>query len=525
MKNKTFDPKIEEIYKNLSEAQKTSYINKYNIQNIIALTIPSILVVMDIVGIIIILCQNEEIPAYAILFPVFLLLCCGGIMSISIMALKSPNEVKIKRYIENLEKQKHPEQTSLKTALNTETVVSETPSTEELNYVAQLTNQLYESYSKNSELIEIINNNLGIPANILSLELFCFPIQKHTTTTKTYQSLNAKINHWEWAVINSNTNTEFKLPSILLIPETDYSIFIDKMKGIQEVNKNTSYNSFPELKNIFLLLKRQNIITPNADAGKNLEWIEKAEFTAFLFLFRCLKLQSIVKQVEVVKQNLRDFSSKSEELSLEQVGEVDELNSLISGTPKQIITALYNSNLFEIEEILNWYLVIKYSKETISTPYSSIYYSKRNEANQVIEDLKDKEKIDKLKSGKYQNRHRYSIGEIDNMNGARFEYFVAELFTYLGYKTENTKLSGDQGVDVIAKKGDKIIAIQAKHYNNQTVGNHAIMEVVAGAKMHNATLCYVVTNNYFTKSAKELAAQNNVILWDRDKLIEKLSEI
>ena len=51
------------------------------------------------------------------------------------------------------------------------------------------------------------------------------------------------------------------------------------------------------------------------------------------------------------------------------------------------------------------------------------------------------------------------------------------------------------------------------------------MEVVGGAKIYNATLCYVVTNNYFTKSAKELAAANNVILWDRDKLIEKLSEV
>ena len=51
------------------------------------------------------------------------------------------------------------------------------------------------------------------------------------------------------------------------------------------------------------------------------------------------------------------------------------------------------------------------------------------------------------------------------------------------------------------------------------------MEVVGGARFYNATLCYVITNNYFTKSARQLADANNVILWDRDTLKEKLSEI
>lgn len=525
MKNKTFIPEIEDIYKNLSETQKSAYIKKYNIQNIIALSLTSILVAMDIIGLVLILCIGKDVPTFATLLVVVMLICCVGIMSVSILALKSPSDVKVKRIIENLEKQKHPEQYSLKNALTTETVISEEPKTEELNYVALLTNQLYKSYSKNSELIEIIKNNLDIPANILSLELFCLPIQKHTVTTKTYKSLDAKKYHWEWDVINSNTTTEYNLPSIQLVPETDYSVFVDKMQVIQEVNKNTLYSSFPELENIFLLLKRQKIINTDITTNENLDWTEKAEYTAFLFLYRCLKLQNILKQVDNVKENISELSTGSENSLLEKSSKTDLHNCFANGTTTEIITTLYNSNLFDIDDLLNWYLLIEYSKKPISIPYSNIFYSKSIEAKQVIQDLKDKEKIDKLKSGKYQNRHRYSMSEIDNMNGAQFEFFIAELFTNLGYRTENTKLSGDQGVDVLAKKGDKIIAIQAKHYNNQTVGNHAIMEVVAGAKMHNATLCYVVTNNYFTKSAKELAASNNVILWDRDKLIEKINEI
>ena len=41
--------------------------------------------------------------------------------------------------------------------------------------------------------------------------------------------------------------------------------------------------------------------------------------------------------------------------------------------------------------------------------------------------------------------------------------------------------------------------------------------------MNNAHVAVVLSNNYFTKSAKELAEKNNVLLWDRNKLIEMIN--
>ena len=96
---------------------------------------------------------------------------------------------------------------------------------------------------------------------------------------------------------------------------------------------------------------------------------------------------------------------------------------------------------------------------------------------------------------------------------------------YLNYKCKKTKASGDQGVDVLATKGDERIAIQAKCYMNGVIGNHAVMEVVGGKKYYDATRCMVITNRTFTKSARELADKNNVTLWDRRILIEKLKEM
>ena len=109
-----------------------------------------------------------------------------------------------------------------------------------------------------------------------------------------------------------------------------------------------------------------------------------------------------------------------------------------------------------------------------------------------------------------------------NMNPYAFEELIAALFRAMGFDAEPTKKSGDQGVDVIARKRMNIIAIQVKCYPNTVVGNSAIQEVVAGKCFYNATEAIVVTNSTFSKSAIQLADANNVLLWDKYTLKEKL---
>lgn len=111
-----------------------------------------------------------------------------------------------------------------------------------------------------------------------------------------------------------------------------------------------------------------------------------------------------------------------------------------------------------------------------------------------------------------------SIYEIDNMSGWQFEELIEKLFIKMGYSARRTKLTGDQGVDVIACRGNKRIAIQTKCYKNQNAGNSAVQEVVAGMRIYDANDAYVITNQYYTKSARELAHSNGVTLWDRDDL-------
>jgi len=112
-----------------------------------------------------------------------------------------------------------------------------------------------------------------------------------------------------------------------------------------------------------------------------------------------------------------------------------------------------------------------------------------------------------------------SLDEIDSMTGYEFENLLKQLFEKMGFTVKQTKLSGDQGADLVVNKLDEITVIQAKRSNSK-IGNDAVQEVVASMGYYNAQKGIVMSNNYFTPSAKELANSNKIALIDRDKLKE-----
>jgi len=120
----------------------------------------------------------------------------------------------------------------------------------------------------------------------------------------------------------------------------------------------------------------------------------------------------------------------------------------------------------------------------------------------------------------------YNIGNtynIDLMKGQDFEKFCANLLKLYGFdNVEVTKGSGDQGVDIIGIYKGYRFAVQCKRYSKK-LGNSPIQEVVAGKKFYNCQGALVITNNYFTDSAVQLAKANNVQLWDRKNLMEAIN--
>ena len=118
------------------------------------------------------------------------------------------------------------------------------------------------------------------------------------------------------------------------------------------------------------------------------------------------------------------------------------------------------------------------------------------------------------------------MDDVDLMTGAEFEKFIGKLFIKMGYNVQYTKATGDQGVDLIIQKGiqGQKIGVQTKCYSNK-VSNGAIQEVVAGCSYHKCDKGMVITNSSYTKSAMQLAEANNIVLWDRKILIEKVLSI
>lgn len=121
----------------------------------------------------------------------------------------------------------------------------------------------------------------------------------------------------------------------------------------------------------------------------------------------------------------------------------------------------------------------------------------------------DKKKHDQLRA--------LTIANIDQMTGVDFERYVGEILRTQGYSISYTSASHDYGVDIVAQKDGIKYGVQLKRYTF-AVGRAAISDVVAGMAYYKCQKGIVVTNNYFTPEAKQLAAVNNCLLVDRDKL-------
>lgn len=119
----------------------------------------------------------------------------------------------------------------------------------------------------------------------------------------------------------------------------------------------------------------------------------------------------------------------------------------------------------------------------------------------------------------YRKLHRkYTLKQLDKMDGHQFEYACADILKANGYKhVKVTRGSGDFGVDIIAEKDKVKYAIQCKRYNHK-LDNTPIQEVVGGLTYYQCDKGAVMTNQYFTEPAKQLAQVNDVELLDRDTL-------
>lgn len=112
---------------------------------------------------------------------------------------------------------------------------------------------------------------------------------------------------------------------------------------------------------------------------------------------------------------------------------------------------------------------------------------------------------------------------VDAMDGFQFEAFLVEIFQTIGFDVKETKKTADQGADLFVSRFGKNMVIQAKNYTG-SVGNAAVQQAISAKAFYGCDEAMVVTNSYYTRSAKELATTAGVRLVDREELQNYLDD-
>lgn len=180
---------------------------------------------------------------------------------------------------------------------------------------------------------------------------------------------------------------------------------------------------------------------------------------------------------------------------------IDQHIKVLVRKKKQLLTV----NDYGIENHDDWIKELKYFMKTI------LFEGNRET---TLEDSPLVELIEK-------KIYTYALNNPSNfdetMSPIEYEHYCADILKDNGWITRVTQASGDQGVDVIASKNGKTLALQCKMYAS-AVGNKAVQEVFSAKEHIGADYAAVVTNNTYTKSAIELANTTGVFLLHHDDL-------
>ena len=225
--------------------------------------------------------------------------------------------------------------------------------------------------------------------------------------------------------------------------------------------------------------------------------------------------------------NHKDISKKDEEIANIQEEKITNLSAFDSHMREWIKNVSENHRSLEIDgyilykiintiDINNFDLLLNSLGRT--NEYANLYYDSVEHNNKVSD--KDRYLKGDFEKEKIELSGKYTLNNITT--GTQFELYLVNLFKDLGYKAKHNGKSGDQGADLILKKGDYVYAVQAKYYTGK-LSNTPVQEIAGALKFYNANQGVVVTNSEFTPGAEELAKANNVILID-GKDLKKLAD-
>ena len=116
--------------------------------------------------------------------------------------------------------------------------------------------------------------------------------------------------------------------------------------------------------------------------------------------------------------------------------------------------------------------------------------------------------------------HEHTVAVADAMSGSEFEHWVARLMRASwchGVRVSGG--AGDKGADVTGYAADgRRLVVQCKRYSSK-VGSPDVQRFAGTAhQIHGADVALLVTTNYLTAQAADVARQCHILVVDRDAL-------
>ena len=110
-------------------------------------------------------------------------------------------------------------------------------------------------------------------------------------------------------------------------------------------------------------------------------------------------------------------------------------------------------------------------------------------------------------------------GNVCSMTAIAFKEFTANLFREMGYAVEITPGTGDNGIDLLLRKNNQLIAVQCKRLS-APVGEPVVRDFYSALMSSGAQSGYVITTSTFTSHAYSFAEGKRIQLVDLEALID-----
>ncbi len=113
--------------------------------------------------------------------------------------------------------------------------------------------------------------------------------------------------------------------------------------------------------------------------------------------------------------------------------------------------------------------------------------------------------------------------ELRRLSPADFESLVASSLRRRGFQVEHVGGKGDEGLDVVARRGKDLVAVQCKRYNGTRVTPAAVREFLGALVPLNGARGVFITTSTFSSAARDYARAQKVELVDEETLLTWLT--